>query len=295
MGELVLRISTATAVIGSLALSFLFVASLYFWKLCGYEDADRNEVGTIQRRFLSTTLSCVCSAALVCGLAEPAGHAEEGLTFPELLGFQAAGSGLASAFCLLLTASLFTGPIVQHLVATAEAGTPLVTTPEEPWAALRDDVVAPFTEEFVFRACLVRLCVAASLPTSQVIFCSPLCFALAHAHHFVDHVRRLDNKQLALAHVAFQLFYTSLFGVYSTFLLLRTGSTVAVILAHSFCNHQGFPDLGFLVSRSHLLYPHRAWLGVMYVMGILAFCWLIVPLTEGFASTFVPMASHEPL
>lgn len=39
----------------------------------------------------------------------------------------------------------------------------------------------------------------------------------------------------------FQLTYTTLFGAYATFLYLRTGSLLAVVLVHAFCNWMGLP------------------------------------------------------
>jgi prenyl protein peptidase len=39
----------------------------------------------------------------------------------------------------------------------------------------------------------------------------------------------------------FQLAYTTLFGAYATFLYLRTGSLLAVVLVHAFCNWMGLP------------------------------------------------------
>lgn len=287
MGRLVLEASPAAAVLGSLALSFSFVGSLYLWRLAGYRDANRDETGTIQRRFLSALLTCACSAALILGLARPAAAAEPaGLPALALLGLEAEGLARACGSCLALTAALFAGPLAQHGAAVAEGFAPLASLPGGPWVALRNYALAPFTEEFVFRACLVRLWTAAGFSWGAIIFFSPFCFALAHAHHFVEHVRRYRDKKAALLQVAFQVFYTSLFGMYSTFLLLRTGSTVAVILAHSFCNHQGFPDLAFFVSHAHPLYRHRTWLGPLYLTGVAAFCCLLAPATRGFAPRF---------
>eukprot|EP00435_Cladocopium_sp_Y103_P013383 s4875_g3.t1 len=154
------------------------------------------------------------------------------------------------------------------------------------WVLMRNLVLAPITEELVFRACLVRLWVSASIPTKTIIFCSPFCFALAHTHHFIEHVRRTRSKKQALLQVLFQVFYTSLFGMYSNFLLIRTGSLIAVIMAHTFCNHQGFPDIAFLFSSSDPLYEHRKWLGGIYLCGIAAFACLAGPLTADFPSTF---------
>jgi len=287
MAQLELQVSPLVAVLGSFAISFSFVASLYLWKLAGYKETNRDETGTIQRRFASACLTCLCSAALVRWLARPAEDGG-GLTLLQLLGLTSDDLLAACSCCLCLTAVIFVGPIVQHLVSAAEGNTPLASLPDAPWVALRNYVMAPFTEEFVFRACLVRLWVAASFPMGMIIFCSPFCFALAHSHHFIEHVRRFKDKKMALLHVAFQVFYTSLFGMYSNFLLLRTGSTVAVILTHTFCNHQGFPDVGFIAASGHPLYRHRAWLGPLYLTGVGAFCFLLMPLTAGFSSSFAP-------
>lgn len=74
----------------------------------------------------------------------------------------------------------------------------------------------------------------------SIIFFSPFLFSLAHTHHYIEIVRTRGLKQ-ALLGVGFQVFYTTLFGISSTFLLLRTGHLPAVILTHTFCNHMGFP------------------------------------------------------
>lgn len=286
MGDLVLRISPAGAVLGSVALSFSFVGSLYLWKLVGYPETNRDDTGTVQRRFLSALLSCVCSAALVYELSQPKRPGDVGFTLFELLGLQLDGLVQACVHALGLTAVLFVGPLAQHVAAVAMGSSPFVSLPGGPWVSMRNYVLAPFTEEFVFRACLVRLWVGASFPQGAIIFLSPFCFAMAHAHHFVEHVRRLQNKHTAMLTVAFQVFYTSLFGMYSNFLLLRIGSTVALILTHSFCNHQGFPDLSFITMERHPLSQHRRWLIVVYLIGIFAFSWLIMPMTAGFDSSF---------
>lgn len=46
-----------------------------------------------------------------------------------------------------------------------------------------------------------------------------------------------------------QFAYTTLFGWYATFVFLRTGSVVAVVLAHAFCNWCGLPRLWGRVGR----------------------------------------------
>lgn len=81
----------------------------------------------------------------------------------------------------------------------------------------------------------------ASLTT--LIFGTPVIFGLAHIHHFYEF--RLTHPHTpavaALVRSIFQLSYTTLFGAYATFLYLRTGSLLAVILVHAFCNWMGLP------------------------------------------------------
>lgn len=288
MGDLQLQVSAPVAVLGSLFLSFIFVASLHIWKLAGYKDVNRDEAGTIQRRFLSAILSCICSVLLIRLLAQRLpDDVPGGLSLSELLGLRSAYFMIACINCLLLTAALFLGPLAQHGFIVLQGESKLFFSVEGGfWVVMRNLVLAPITEELVFRACLVRLWVSASMPIKTIIFCSPFCFALAHTHHFIEHVRRTRSKKQALLQVLFQVFYTSLFGMYSNFLLIRTGSLIAVILAHTFCNHQGFPDIAFLFSSSDPLYEHRKWLGGIYLCGIAAFTCLAGPLTADFPSTF---------
>lgn len=76
-----------------------------------------------------------------------------------------------------------------------------------------------------------------------IIFLTPIVFGLAHAHHFYEFRLSHPHTPLvaAVLRSCFQLAYTSLFGGYATFLILRTGSLLAVILVHAFCNWMGLP------------------------------------------------------
>ena len=255
MVQLVIESSLVTALFASLALSSLFVASLYLWKLAGYQDRNRNHIGTIQRRFLSSLLTCICSAGFVRALSRPAQGNERGLSFLELLGLTSDATGWAILHCIGLTAILFMGPLVQHWKSVSQGDVRLVSLfSEQPWIAARNYLMAPITEEFVFRACIVRFWVAASIPSTAIVVLSPLTFGLAHVHHYLEKVRNGESRKSALQGQAFQGCYTTLFGMYGTFLLLRTGSTTAVTLIHTFCNHHGFPDLSFFTSMYHPLY-----------------------------------------
>ena len=83
----------------------------------------------------------------------------------------------------------------------------------------------------------------------STIFLSPLVFGVAHLHHFYE-FRITHPKVPVLAAVArslMQFSYTYLFGIYATFIFLRTGSLLAVVAAHTLCNSMGLPRVwGFV-------------------------------------------------
>ncbi|CAE8628247.1 unnamed protein product [Polarella glacialis] len=139
-------VSPLVAVLGSFSLSLIFVLSLYVWKFVGYEDKNRDAPGTIQRRFLSAILSCFCSALLVRLLARPAVDGEIGLSLPELLGLRCDGQLYACLSCLLLTAVLFVGPLVQHFTAVWDGEAEILSFPGGHWIMARNLILAPVTE-----------------------------------------------------------------------------------------------------------------------------------------------------
>lgn len=78
---------------------------------------------------------------------------------------------------------------------------------------------------------------------TTLIFLTPIIFGLAHVHHFYEF--RITHPHTpvvgALLRSLLQLTYTTLFGGYATFVYVRTGSLLSVILVHAFCNWMGFP------------------------------------------------------
>ena len=69
--------------------------------------------------------------------------------------------------------------------------------------------------------------------------------------------------------------YTSLFGAFASFLVLRTGNACAPTVAHAFCNATGVPDV-LAAARSR----HRTFVVAAYAVGIIAFAALLGPLTD---------------
>lgn len=103
----------------------------------------------------------------------------------------------------------------------------------------------PITEEVIFRSAIVPLHLLARVSPGHIVLVAPLYFGVAHVHHFYEfRITHPDTSIIAsILRSLFQFSYTTMFGWYATFIYLRTGSLLAVILAHSFCNWCGLPRL----------------------------------------------------
>lgn len=121
------------------------------------------------------------------------------------------------------------------------------------WIGYRNLVIAPASEEWVFRALAIPLFLLAKTSPTRIVFTTPLVFGLAHLHHLAEFLqartqvgRRTPPPQAWIQGILrsmFQFTYTSLFGFFAAFVFLRTGNVWAAIATHSFCNHMGVPRL----------------------------------------------------
>jgi prenyl protein peptidase len=114
------------------------------------------------------------------------------------------------------------------------------------------------------------------MDTSRIVVVAPIFFGSAHLHHAISRWHQAPLRTILLQTVV-QFMYTSVFGAYSAYIYLRTGSVVAIVLSHAFCNGMGLPDLDF--ARPDLdfarpfssLYAHRYILGMAHLGGIVCF------------------------
>uniref|UniRef100_A0A914WS29 CAAX prenyl protease 2 n=1 Tax=Plectus sambesii TaxID=2011161 RepID=A0A914WS29_9BILA len=95
---------------------------------------------------------------------------------------------------------------------------------------IRNSIVAPITEEIAFRSCSAAL-VLQCFDWKSTVFIAPLFFSLSHFHHVLDQTKQGALMKHAILGCAFQAVYTYLFGIYATFLFLRTGLTLFHVLA----------------------------------------------------------------
>ncbi|KAH8122439.1 CaaX prenyl protease [Trichoderma asperelloides] len=179
-----------------------------------------------------------------------------------------------------LTGVLFAAPLYECLLVDgvwrewADGLQPLRHVWAE-WPAWRNYVAGPITEECLFRAAAVPLLLMAGSSLNRVIFLSPVVFGLAHVHHFYEFRVTHPETPLvaAVARSVLQFTYTSLFGALANFLFLRTGSLLAVVVVHTFCNSMGLPRVWGLVEpywlpQADASKPRHAllWSGIYYVL-----------------------------
>lgn len=139
---------------------------------------------------------------------------------------------------------------------------------------LRALVIAPASEEWVFRACVMPLFAMAGAGPALAIPATCATFALAHVHHYFEHVRAGASPGEAVQRVATQLAYTSLFGVYAGWVFWRTGSVIVTAVCHAVCNAYGLPDLSFLHRRSPA-HAYRFLIALAYVLGVALFAHML--------------------
>ena len=121
----------------------------------------------------------------------------------------------------------------------------------------------------------------------SAIFLSPLFFGLAHFHHMIEHFKqnnhernnRLSAMTIILIHL-FQFSYTYIFGVYSSFLFIRTGHFIPSFIVHTLCNSLGIPDAIHLVDMQDKRTKRKVLFIICYLFGLWLFSMNLFFLTQ---------------
>ena len=74
-----------------------------------------------------------------------------------------------------------------------------------------------------------------SYSKTGAVIMSPLFFGIAHFHHMIERIRRGQDMKTAFFISSFQFAYTTVFGMYSAFLFIRTGHLASCVIVHGFC------------------------------------------------------------
>jgi prenyl protein peptidase len=173
------EVSVVPCTVASLALAVSFVLSLYVWNT----NLERDHPKTIRRRFVSVFCMLLLSPPFVYLFGSPTLLSAQSLHV--LVGLRWSGLATAVLLPLLLTSVLFLGPIATMVVGGARYR--LWLMPEYWRLCLRDliwwrnHVVAPFAEEYIFRACMLPILLRCYSPQGAVVV-SPLFFGTAHLH-----------------------------------------------------------------------------------------------------------------
>lgn len=168
-----------------------------------------------------------------------------------------------ACFGALVTGVVYFGPLMSLLIRYAREEESTVDAfqylfghhneNKERFGALvpiRDVLLAPFFEEFIFRGVLLTVLLGRRHGTREddgvsiaaAIYISPLLFGLAHINHYFG-LRKVYGHAKALQSVAFQFIYTTLFGILAgtAFYRCKAGLAGAWSL-HASMNAFGVPD-----------------------------------------------------
>ncbi|KAL4914254.1 hypothetical protein BDW62DRAFT_190650 [Aspergillus aurantiobrunneus] len=208
---------------------------------------SRDAPSVIRARIRAVTLSCViCSLAVLWLIvAKDDSSVSDAL---KLMGWWPLS--FTDIFrSLFLTAILFTGPLFERGIAEGEwkewFRKSRFSETLGGWIGWRNYVAGPITEEVMFRSAIIPLHLLAGVSPGRIVCIAPLYFGVAHVHHFYEfRLTHPDTSIIAaVLRSVFQFGFTTVFGWYATFVYLRTGSLLAVVLIHTFCNWCGLPRL----------------------------------------------------
>jgi len=269
-------LSFGKAVGGAIAISSMYVIGIHIF---GKKGLNRDDPRVIRSRMLGATVGSAGAVYLFRHLLTQKPTTDDLL---ELLGIRRAGMLPALINSVGLTGTLFAGPILQYILQSTSNCSieALLSEPYGKLMAFRAYIMAPLSEELVFRACLVPILHNTFQgDSSRICTLVPLFFGVAHAHHLFEKIFILrQDFKLSLLQTVIQMTYTTVFGALSTFLYLKTAQLPAVVAIHAMCNVIGLPDFhGIYTERSR---PKKILLELTYLAGVAGFfygCSLIKP------------------
>ncbi|KDQ12107.1 hypothetical protein BOTBODRAFT_134995 [Botryobasidium botryosum FD-172 SS1] len=293
-------IASSTSVLLQASFTFAYISCLYFTRTSRIstketsqdgrteiEHLGRNHPSVIKARLraavISTCLCCFVVMALLWQINSREASLKRALT---VLGLLPSNLSLRTILPHLIAPLLYTGPLYSHFLSSYlpfQRNWSFQRDVKEligSWQGLRNFIVAPITEEIVFRSCIVSVALHADISFTRIVFLTPLWFGAAHIHHAYETYITGGRTSLALKRAIImsgaQLTYTTLFGWYTTYLFLRTRSIYPPITAHIFCNVMGIPTPA---SDVHVHPTKKAAIWGTHILGIIGFVAALKPWT----------------
>ncbi|XP_051130680.1 CAAX prenyl protease 2 isoform X2 [Andrographis paniculata] len=194
------------AVASCIAMAVLYVGILYAPTLILRLPPPDSFKSFMMRRFACAAISSVVSL-LFCSLILPMNRAEA-LDLFGVYGVRIDHIWEAMVYPLSLTSLMYAGSFVLRLLSIIQESTECLNDDGSlylvyvkntfmdfiEWlvsvsssvSAWRNYVVAPLTEELVFRACMIPLLLCGGFSAYTVILLCPIFFSLAHLNHFFE-------------------------------------------------------------------------------------------------------------
>ncbi|KAL1224327.1 CAAX prenyl protease 2 [Cardamine amara subsp. amara] len=284
-------ISMPVAVAACVAMALFYVLILYAPTVILRLPSASSYSNFMIRRFICAAISTVASLVFTAFILPI--KSWEGSFILGVYGIRRDHLWQGVVYPLLLTSLIYAGSLVLELLLFLESWkencggccssfsyikslvqttSTLVLTGASNVSLWRNLIVAPVTEELVFRACMIPLLLCAGFRIYSAILLCPILFSLAHLNHFREmYIRHNRSYLMASLVVGLQLGYTVIFGSYASFLLIRTGHITAPLFAHIFCNYMGLPV------------PYARGKGLVtaaFLIGVVGFITLLFPLTK---------------
>lgn len=211
---------------------------------------DRNAPELVRFRFWRISLLCVFTVLFVPWV----NWALLGL-YPSYIlairqlglvpGFSLSGSVLVDSANIAKTtlkmALLYIGPLAQYALSKPDLASDLASLYLSVWG-FRDHVFGPITEELVYRAAVVSVLLPIA-DAHKITIWAPSLFGVAHLHHGIQLLRDGVPLTDALAQVAFQFIYTTLFGILANYVYLSTQCNLwCAVAMHAAANLGSFPS-----------------------------------------------------
>lgn len=257
-------ISENTALLTAILFTLFYVAPFYISPtLRTSAITSRDAPAVIRARVRAVGLTCLACTVVAVFMLASYGHATPSIALRQF------GIWPINPFdifkVLMLVMILFTCSFYESLIVDGDWRDWDLSTFKEGiwdnWIGYRNLIVAPASEELVFRSLTIPLFLLARTSPMRIVFVTPLVFGLAHLHHLFAFLQsRTPSDQRfpplgvwihGIVASVFQFAYTSLFGFFAAFVFLRVGNLWAVIVAHCFCNWMGVPRLWGRVGQYH--------------------------------------------